>query len=365
VWPDESTSNSVVSVEIYYGIDRQFLSRFLRAAPASETNGHWEAACPVFDLDEMIVALAVITYDCGFDLEMPNGYTSPIRTFSVVSDVSMVYPPELEDNGMVATAEKVRLIDDFSRGYQEWISRNTGSPGWTRMTRKVTDPSWKGPAGAELALDVVTTTAGNTLGISLNTLAWNSSSANTYTASVALPTAGTNSISVSLSDFTNGSGTTLTTWDDATWLQLSTASGYTWTGSAPELENLRWVGGVYTFTNGVTSTWLEQYDLPLNDGAVLSDEDNDGLSAWEEEAAGTNPTNSASVLRVSEAVPVTNGQAISWQAVDGKSYTVWFKTNLTDTVWVEQGTGIAGVEPSCTHTVVTDSATGFVRVEVE
>jgi hypothetical protein len=55
----------------------------------------------------------------------------------------------------------------------------------------------------------------------------------------------------------------------------------------------------------------------------------------------------------------------SWQAVNGKNYTVWFKTNLTDSVWTEQGAGIAGVEPSCTHTVVTDSATGFVRVEVE
>ena len=368
VWPDESTSNTVVSVDIYYGIDRQVLSRFYRDAQAVKIDGqnYWEALCPVYDLDEMMVVLAVVTYDCGFDLAMPNGYASPTRTFSVASEVSLVYPPELASSGVVATAEKVRLIDDFSRGYHDWYWRWAGLSNWQLTTRKVTDPSWQGPAGADLALDVVTTTAGNTLGITLNTMAWNATSANTYTASVALPVAGTNSISVSLSDFTNGQGVPLTTWDNATWLQFSSASGYpTWTGSMPEFDNLRWVGGVYTFINGVTSTWLEQYGLPLNDRAVLGDSDGDGLSAWEEEFAGTNPTNSASVLRVEGVVPVTNGVQFSWQAVSGKSYTVWFKANLTDALWTEEATGVAGVEPFSSHTVVSDSPTGFVLIEVE
>jgi hypothetical protein len=93
--------------------------------------------------------------------------------------------------------------------------------------------------------------------------------------------------------------------------------------------------------------------------------DSDGFSAWEEEFAGTNPTNIASLLRGEGVIPVINGVAFSWQAVNGKSYTVWFKTNLTDSVWTEQDSGIAGVEPSCTYTVETDSATGFVRVGVE
>ena len=366
VWPDESTSNTVVGVDIYYGIDRQILSRFFRDAQAVETNGHWEAACPVFDVNEMIVALAVVTYDHDFDLAMPPGYANPTRTFSVASEVALIYPPDLETNGILATAEKERLIDDFSRVYKDWIASNIGNASWSLFTRKLTDPSWIGPAGGDLAMEVVTTTVGNTLGIKLNTVNWNETPAGTYTAAVALPLAGTNSVSVSVSDFTNGQGAALTTWDDATWMTLSSASGYpAWTGSGPEIENLRWAGGVYTFTNGVTSTWLEQYGLPLNDLAVLSDSDGDGLSAWEEEVAGTNPTNRASVLRAEEVVSVTNGQVFSWQAVSGKSYTVWFKTNLTDSVWIEQATGIAGVEPSSTHTVVTDTATGFVRVSVQ
>ena len=98
---------------------------------------------------------------------------------------------------------------------------------------------------------------------------------------------------------------------------------------------------------------------------VVADSDGDGLSAWEEEFAGTNPTNSASVLRGEEVVPVTNGHVFRWQAVNGKSYTVWFKTNLADSAWFELGTGISGAEPSSTYTVVTDSTTGFIRVSVE
>lgn len=186
------------------------------------------------------------SYDCGFDLAMPAGYTDPTRTFSVASEVSLVYPPELANNGIVATAKKVRLIDDFSRGYHDWFWRWAGAANWQCSTRKVTDPSWQGQAGAELTLDVVTTTAGNTLGIKLNTVAWHEASANTYTASVALPVAGTNSISLSVSDFMNGQAAELTTWGDATWLQFSSASGYAaWTGLNPEFKNVRWVGGDY------------------------------------------------------------------------------------------------------------------------
>jgi len=86
---------------------------------------------------------------------------------------------------------------------------------------------------------------------------------------------------------------------------------------------------------------------------------------FDEAAHPVSITNTHGTELLDGVAPVNNGQAFSWQAVAGKNYSVWFKTNLTDLVWVEKGAGIPGVEPSCTHTVVTDSATGFVRVEVE
>ncbi|MBI9020768.1 MAG: hypothetical protein JEZ10_05890 [Verrucomicrobia bacterium] len=375
VWPDESTSNSVVSVDIYYGTERDILNRFYRDAPASEVGDHWEAQCPVYSLDEPLVALAVITYDCGFDLAMPPGYHNPTRNFSVASEVYTVYPDELASNGVVPTAERHRLIDDFARDYKDWYSLSEDNPHhWMHYTRKMNDASWKGPAGAELSFDIVTTEANNLLTIKLMD-EWGENIWSAYAATINLPVAGTNTVSLALDELVLlGDGTsTLSSWEDVRYMGIASANKFDsttyptwWQGDVPTFANLQWVGGEWTFANGVGSDYLETHDLPLNDGAVFDDTDNDGLLTWEEEIAGTNPTNGASVLQLTGAVSsVENGQVVQWQAVSGKSYSVWFKTNLTDSVWSPAGSGIAGVEPLCTHTVITDSVTGFVYVEVE
>ena len=368
VWPDTSTTNPIVSVDIYYGIERDSRLRFWRDTIAVETNGYWEAECPIYDLDEMMAAMAIVKYDAGFETPLYSGQSS---TFSVASDVHLVYPPELANNGVKEVAEKTRLIDDFALGYKDWWYVNLGNVNQQLWTRKLGDPSWRGPAGGQLAFDVTTTASGNTLGLHLDTEQWNTTAATTYKAKIALPVSGVNSLSLPVSAFTNGNGVALTTWDNVKQLALMPANALDglspeWSGDAPAYSNLRWESGEWIFVNGVGSDYLEEYDLPLNDGAVLDDADGDGLLTWEEEFAGTNPTNSASALRVAGTVtPVANGQEVQWSAVAGKSYSVWFKTNLADTVWSEAGTGIPGVESLCTHTVVTDSATGFVRVEVE
>jgi len=368
VWPDTSTTNPIVSVDIYYGIERDSRIRFWRDTVAVETNGYWEAECPIYDLDEMMAAMAIIKYDAGFETPLFSGQSS---IFSIASDVHLVYPPELENNGIKETAEKMRLVDDFALDYKDWWYLNPdNTQHWQFWTRKLGDPSWRGPIGGELALDVATTASGNTLGVHLDTEQWNTTDATSFKATVAVPANGANSVSLPVTAFTNGYGEALTSWDDVKHLGLQ--PGYmidgglpAWSGDVPVFSNLRWESGIWIFTNGVTSTWLESYGLGLNDLTVLSDTDIDGLLTWEEEFAGTDPTNSASVLRINDVSAVDSDRIINWQAVEGKNYTIWFKTNLTDTAWVEQATGIPGVEPSCTHTVAVDSATGFVRIEVE
>ncbi|VGO17697.1 hypothetical protein PDESU_06299 [Pontiella desulfatans] len=374
VWPDESTSNTVVSVDIYYGTERDILNRFYRDAPVTQVGDHWEAQCPVYSLNEPLVALAVITYDCGFDLAMPPGYHNPNRNFSIASEVYTVYPDELVSNGVVPTAERNRLIDDFSRGFKDWYTLSEDNPHhWMFYTRKMNDAAWKGPVDGELSFDITTTEANNLLTIKLMD-EWGEHIWSSFAATINLPVAGTNTVSLALDDFVLlGDGTsTLSSWEDVRYMGIASANKFDsstyptwWQGDVPVLENLQWVGGEWTFTNNVTSTYLESYDLPLNDGAVINDIDSDGLSTWEEEFAGTDPTNSASVLRVNEVSVVGGDRVVNWQAVAGKNYTVWFKTNMTDAVWIEQATGVPGVEPSCTHTVAVDSATGFVLIEVE
>ncbi|MDF7827074.1 hypothetical protein P4B35_23830, partial [Pontiellaceae bacterium B12227] len=175
VWPDENTSNAVIGVDIYYGFDRDSRTRFWRDAQAVEvSNGCWQAECPVYDVNEPLVVFANVIYALDFDLDLPAGYGSPVQTFSVASEVSTVYPPELENNGVVATEVPLRLIDDFSRGYHDWYLLNEGSSAlWQFWTRKLNDPSWTGLGGTELTLDVDTTVAGNVLGIQLVVGQWN------------------------------------------------------------------------------------------------------------------------------------------------------------------------------------------------
>jgi hypothetical protein len=95
------------------------------------------------------------------------------------------------------------------------------------------------------------------------------------------------------------------------------------------------------------------------------DSDGDGILDWEEYVAGTDPRNDASGLWITGQEIVGNQLVLDWQAVSGKTYSIWFKTNLTDSVWTQKDFGIPGAEPSSTGTVVTDSAAGFIRIEVE
>ena len=103
-------------------------------------------------------------------------------------------------------------------------------------------------------------------------------------------------------------------------------------------------------TNGTPKRWLNEYGLSTD----LIDEDFDGHFSWEEYIAGTDPTNSASVFRLSQTAP----QTFQWSTVSGKTYTVWFKTNLLDSSWIDFGPA------SGSFTVQTDSTSGFVRVDV-
>ena len=373
VRPDTNTTHDVVGVDIYYGLERDSRIRFWHDAQAVYTNERWEADCPIYDQEEMFVALGVVTYDIGFGLDMPLGFTSPWTNFTVASEVVTLYPPALETLGIRETAEKERAIDDFTRGYMDWWTLNADNPQlWQFWTRKLGAPSWQGPAGGQLAFDVLTSVSGNTLGLQLDTEQWNTTDATTYKATIPLPLAGTNSLSLPVSAFTNGNGVALTTWDEVKHLALLPGNMIDgglplWSGSVPIFSALRWQGGAWSFSNGVTSTWLETYGLPLNNAAVAQDKDNDGHNNGDEFTAGTHPVDPSSVFQV-ESSSVTAGEfVLKWQAVAGKNYAVDYKSALTDLLWTPVATGIRGVEPITQLEIVLDSSdvVGFFRVRLE
>jgi hypothetical protein len=120
--------------------------------------------------------------------------------------------------------------------------------------------------------------------------------------------------------------------------------------------------------NGTPHRWLNEYNLVAGgdyEAADLLDADGDGLLNWQEYVAGTDPTNSGSVLRLTGVASVDNGWVFDWQSVSGKTYNVLFKTNLLDSVWTVYESGVPGTGASCVSTVETGSATGFIRIDVE
>ena len=56
---------------------------------------------------------------------------------------------------MKASGQRELVIDDFTRGFHDGFTINGNHrPLWQHWTRKVTDPKWRGPKGAALALTI-------------------------------------------------------------------------------------------------------------------------------------------------------------------------------------------------------------------
>ena len=56
---------------------------------------------------------------------------------------------------LLAAGKPDVLIDNFKNGFHDWFTINGyHRPLWQHWTRKVTDPKWRGPKGAALALTI-------------------------------------------------------------------------------------------------------------------------------------------------------------------------------------------------------------------
>ena len=116
--------------------------------------------------------------------------------------------------------------------------------------------------------------------------------------------------------------------------------------------------------NGTPLTWLEQY-YPGMDPAEAdgSDTDGDGLFAWQEYKADTNPTNAASVLAITGIQPDAGGMRIDWQGGEQARQYIDYTTSLPSNVWTAIYTNEPLTAPA--NTLVDSNAVanpGFYRI---
>ena len=70
------------------------------------------------------------------------------------------------------------------------------------------------------------------------------------------------------------------------------------------------------------------------------DADGDGANNYAEAAAGTNPTNALSLLKVQSITHTAGGATITWQSVSGKSYQVSSRLDFSGSTWQNIGSPV-------------------------
>jgi Tol biopolymer transport system component len=113
--------------------------------------------------------------------------------------------------------------------------------------------------------------------------------------------------------------------------------------------------------DGMDDDWEVAHFGNLNrDGA--GDQDDDGQTDLQEFLAGTNPTNSSSILRVLTITRMGGGgTTVVWSAVVGRDYVVQFKDSL-DATWTDASGSIEADSTSMSFTQESSSPQRFYRV---
>ena len=252
VRPD--ASQPVAGVDIYYAIDPDAVARFWRDAGARRDGDVWVGRCPLMDLDRPLVALANVFYDAADPIAPPHG--RPVGRFALTSNLVRAAPAELKAAGARATDAADLVIDDFSRPWHDWYRLSPDNPQhWQFWTRKVTDPKWRGPAGADLAVTLRAERA-NTLVVTMLENEWRGyrGRKREYAAEVTLAGGETpQQVRLAPGDFKDTrDGTPLAGWAEVDQLGLrawtaverdgkAARLGGAWDGPPPEIREVRWM----------------------------------------------------------------------------------------------------------------------------
>jgi PA14 domain len=115
-------------------------------------------------------------------------------------------------------------------------------------------------------------------------------------------------------------------------------------------------------SNGMSDVW----ELKYNASALLSnvDTDGDGQNALAESIPGTNPFDPNDVFKITTLSQAASNVTLTWPSLLGKRYQVQSATNLTQTVWTNEGNLLPGVGGPLTATIPSSVSQKLFRVVV-
>ena len=145
----------VARCEIYYSIDSDPRARFWRSAEVRREGDDFVARLPLHSLDRPLFAFANVYHTLPKPESMAElpGMSDPVAELCLSTLLHAATPADLEKEKITATLSPGSLIDDFAHGLRDWFRFNAGHPGLVQTwTRKLTDPLYRGPAGAKLKL---------------------------------------------------------------------------------------------------------------------------------------------------------------------------------------------------------------------
>lgn len=249
VTPD--SSQPVRLVHCYYSVDPDPRARFWRSAECTRIGDTWAAKLPILSAEQPIFAFANVAYDLPKHESEP--FASPTEQFAISSLMHTIAPADLQQAGIKSTDAVSSVIDDFSRGWQDWYRLSADNPHhWEFSTRKLGDPKWKGDSGQKLTIDVQSDQPNQLVVVLTENFFRTYRGRQREFVAVRSLMGGQNSEAVSLvpDDFKSDSGETLSSWRNVDVLTLRAyydqkdklLGSKNWRGPQPVFQKLCWQG---------------------------------------------------------------------------------------------------------------------------
>ncbi len=158
---------------------------------------------------------------------------------------------------------------------------------------------------------------------------------------------------------------------DVLFDNTSTNYSFVWTNVQADGElDAHFIAQVVTNAPGNTPYWwLAKYGLNNYAVDAAADQDNDGLKTWQEYVVCTDPTNTASVLKILSVTSQAGSQTVKWLSSTGSpNYSLFYSTNLQNAVisWTLLSNNIPPNPIASTNSIIiarTNSPT-FYRITV-